>query len=343
MSIRPRVLFLYTGGTLGMSKRAVDPAHADSPFGVPLAPSLVAEDVFAYVRGLEEEVSVEAELLCNLDSSDMGPSHWARIGGAIAARMQRYDGFVVLHGTDTMAWTACALSFALRGLPKPVVLTGSQRPIAFVRTDARVNLVHSALCATMDVPEVGIYFGRWLFRGNRATKTSIQSYDAFESPDLAPLVEMGVEVLRRTPPRVPAGPFAPAFAFEEAVAVLDVVPGSAPYVLAAAVAGGAKGVVLRGFGAGNVPQRGWPDAIRAAVTAGVPVALHTQCLRGTVDLRAYEGGRAALDAGALPTGSMTVEAATVKLMFLLAQGLTEEDLRVAYQADLAGEGAASAP
>ncbi|MDP2310762.1 MAG: asparaginase [Pseudomonadota bacterium] len=340
MPIRPRVLFLYTGGTLGMLKRTVGPADAGSPFGIPLAPSHVAEDVLSYVRGLEEEVDVEGELLCNLDSSDMGPPHWARIGGAIAARIHRYDGFVVLHGTDTMAWTACALSYALRGLPKPVVLTGSQRPIAFVRTDARVNLVHSALCATMDVPEVGIYFGRWLFRGNRATKTSIQAYDAFESPDLPPLVEMGVEVLRRTPSRRPVGPFQPTFAFEEEVVVLDIVPGSAPRALQAVVSAGVRGVVLRAFGAGNVPQRGWPSAIQDAVASGVAVALHSQCLRGTVDLSAYEGGRAALDAGALPTGSMTLEAATVKLMFLLAQGLTGDALRAAYTEDLAGEGAA---
>ncbi len=343
MPIRPRVLFLYTGGTLGMLRRAVGPADAGSPFGIPLAPSHVAEDVLSYVRGLEEEVDVEGELLFNLDSSDMGPAHWARIGGAIAARIDRYDGFVVLHGTDTMAWTACALSYGLRGLPKPVVLTGSQRPIAFVRTDARVNLVHSALCAGMDVPEVGIYFGRWLFRGNRTTKTSIQSYDAFESPDLPPLVEMGVQVISRTPPRRPTGPFSPVFDFEEGVVVLDVVPGSAPLSLQAAVAAGVRGVVIRGFGAGNVPQRGWPSAIRQAVAAGVAVALHSQCLRGTVDLMAYEGGRAALDAGALPTGSMTVEAATVKLMFLLGQGLSGEALHVAFVTDLAGEGAAAGP
>jgi L-asparaginase len=324
------VLFLYTGGTLGMLRR--EPG--------PLAPSHVAEDVLPYVRGLEREVDVEGEQLCNLDSSDMGPIHWEKLGATIAARMDSFDGFVVLHGTDTMAWTACALSFLLRDLPKPVVLTGAQRPIAFVRTDARLNLVHSALCAGMDVPEVGIYFGRWLFRGNRATKTSIQSYDAFESPDLPPLVEMGVEVLLRTPARRPSAPFRAVPGFAEDVGVLDVVPGSTPRLLTAAVGAGARGLVVRGFGAGNVPRHGWPSAIRAAVDAGVPVVLQSQCLRGTVDLDAYEGGRAALDAGAMASGAMTTEAATVKLMHLLAQALTGDELRRAYAADLAGEGAA---
>ncbi len=334
---RPRVLFLYTGGTLGMAPR---PLAAD---GGPLAPSPVAEDLLPFVRGLQEEVEVEGQLLFNLDSSDVTPAHWRRIGEAVAGHVNAYDGFVVVHGTDTMAWTACALSFALRGLPRPVVLTGAQRPIAFVRTDARDNLVHSALCAAMDLPEVGIFFGRSLFRGNRATKTSIQSYDAFESPDLPPLVEMGLQVLPRTPARRPTGPFAPVFAFAEDVAVLDVVPGGSPRQLSAAVAAGARGVVLRAFGAGNVPQQGWPTAIRELVDAGVPVALRSQCLRGTVDLGAYEGGRAALDAGAMATGSMTLEAATVKLMHLLGQGLAGDALRAAYATDLAGEGAASAP
>ncbi|MFN7142665.1 MAG: asparaginase, partial [Myxococcota bacterium] len=294
-------------------------------------------------RGLQEEVEVDGHLLFNLDSSDMGPGHWQRVAAAIAERIDRYDGFVVVHGTDTMAWTACALSYTLRGLDRPVVITGAQRPIAMVRTDASDNLVNSALCAAMDVPEVGIFFGRSLFRGNRATKTSIQSYDAFESPDLPPLVEMGLEVLTRTPARRSAGPFAPVFGFEGDVAVLDVVPGCAPRLLAATVAAGAKGVVLRGFGSGNVPQQGWPAAIREVVDAGVPVALRSQCLRGTVDLGAYEGGRAALDAGAMATGSMTLEAATVKLMHLLAQGLDGDALRAAFAADLAGEGAADAP
>lgn len=328
--MKPRVLFLYTGGTLGMLGRDLGP----------LAPSHVAADVLPYVRGLEEEVDVEGELLCNLDSTDVGPEQWDLVARTIAARMDDADGFVVVHGTDTMAWTACALSFALGGLPKPVVLTGAQRPIAYVRTDARGNLVHSALCATMGIREVGVYFGRWLFRGNRATKTSIQSYEAFESPDLPPLVEMGVEVLRPTPPLVPSGPFALRLGFHSTVDVVTVVPGSRPTALIEAVRGGARGIVLRGFGAGNVPKRGWPDAIRDVVDAGVPVAVASQCLRGTVDLGAYEGGRAALEAGAMPTGSMTMEASTVKLMWLLGQGLSGETLRRVYATDVAGEGAA---
>lgn len=327
---RRRVLLLYTGGTLGMRHR--DPG--------PLAPSLVASDLLPYVRGLEDEVDLAAELLCNLDSSDLGPPQWRQVAEAVAQRMDGWDGFVVVHGTDTMAWTAAALSFALRGLPRPVVLTGAQRPIALVRSDARQNLVSAALCAAMDIPEVTIAFGRSLFRGNRATKVSVQSYDAFESPDFPPLVEFGVDVLPRLRPLEPSGPFHVRATFEQ-VAVLTVSPGLSPRLLRAAVDEGFRGIVLRGYGSGNVPQAAWPEAIRAAVDAGVVVVMHSQCLRGAVDLAAYEGGRAALEAGAVGTGAMTTEAATVKLMWLLAAGLTPGALRQAYATDVAGEGAAN--
>lgn len=325
---RPRVRFLYTGGTLGMLRGAPGP----------LAPSHVAEDVVPFVRGLEEEVNVEGELLFNLDSSDIGPGHWEHIAAVIAAERLEYDGFVVLHGTDTMAYTASALSFLLRGLDRAVVVTGAQRPIAFVRTDARANLIHSALCAAMPIPEVCVYFGRWLFRGNRTTKVNIQSYEAIESPNLPPLLEMGVECVPQERPLHPTGPFTLQAGFCEQVANIEVVPGSGPWLLDAAVARGARGVLLHGFGAGNVPRSDWPGGIRAAVDAGVAVALASQCLHGSVNLTAYEGGRAAMDAGAMSTGAMTTEAALVKLMFLLGQGLTGEALRDAYTTPLAGEG-----
>lgn len=327
MARRPRIRFLYTGGTLGMLRR--DPG--------PLAPSHVAEDVAPYVRGLEEEVDVEGCLLFNLDSSDLGPAHWETIARAVAQDREQYDGFVVLHGTDTMAYTACALSFMLRGLDRPVVLTGAQRPIAYVRTDARTNLIHSALCAAMPIPEVCIFFGRSLFRGNHVSKMSIQSYEAMESPNLRPLLVMGVEIERLVSPRSPVGSFELVPGFEERVVALQVVPGSGPAMLDAAVGAGMRGVVLRGFGAGNLPQAGWPAGIRRAIDAGVAVVVQSQCPWGAVDLGAYEGGRAALDAGALGGGAMTGEAAVVKLMYLLGQGLSGEGLRAGWARDLAGE------
>ena len=154
---RKRLLFVHTGGTLGMV-----------PEGGPgaLAPSSYAENLLPYVRGLGERVDIVGEVFSNIDSTDMDPSHWEGLARLISDRMDDFDGFLVLHGTDTMAYTASALSFMLQNLPKPVVLTGSQRPVAELRTDARTNLIHSALCATLDIPEVTLFFGTHLFRGN---------------------------------------------------------------------------------------------------------------------------------------------------------------------------------
>ncbi len=327
--MKPRIHILSTGGTLGMLRG--DPG--------PLAPSEVAGDVLRYVAGLESEVDLTAEALWNLDSSDMGPEHWSRLAVTIASRLRDVDGVVVLHGTDTMAWTAAALSFALSGLPNPVVLTGAQRPIAWVRTDARQNVVHSVLCAAMPIPEVCVYFGRWLFRGNRVSKTSIESYEAFESPDCPPLIEMGVEVRHIEPARPAGGALRVDARFDSAVAIVPVIPGSDGRSLDAAVAQGLRGVVVQAFGSGNVPQAGWPAAIRRAVDAGLQVVVHSQCLRGHVQLDAYQGGRAALDAGAFGSGAMTLECATVKLMHGLGIGLRGAALRAWYATDLAGEGA----
>ncbi len=304
----------------------------------PLAPSDVAANVLAYVQGIERELDVSVESLWNLDSSDIGPTHWDALAEAVAARLGEVEGVVVLHGTDTMAWTAAALSLALRGLAKPVVFTGAQRPIASVRTDAPENVVNAALCAAMDIPEVSLYFGRYLFRGNRSTKTSIQSYEAFESPDCPPLVEMGVEVRPIKTPLRQVGPLRLELGFDPRVAIVPVVPGAGPALLEAAVERGMRGVVVQGFGAGNVPQDLWPGALAEAVRAGVAVVVHSHCHRGKVDLQAYVGGRAALAAGVMASGTMTIECATVKLMHGLARH-GGEDLRAYYNRDVAGEGA----
>jgi L-asparaginase len=206
-----------------------------------------------------------------------------------------------------------------------------------VRTDARSNVIHSALCAGMPIPEVCIFFGRHLFRGNRVTKTSIQSYDAMESPNMGALMEMGVEMEQRVWPLTPRVPFKLARGFERRVGAFQVVPGSGPELLDAAVAAGLQGVVLRGFGAGNLPQAGWPEGIDRAVRAGVAVVIQSQCLRGTVDLGRYKGGEAAMAAGAVPSGSLTSEATVVKLMYLLGQGHRGPVFRRQWQVDLAGE------
>ena len=325
---RKRLLFVHTGGTLGMLPEG-NPG--------PLAPSEYAENLLPYVRGLEERVDLVGEVFSNLDSTDLQPSHWEGLAELIGQKMEDYDGFLVLHGTDTMAYTASALSMMLQNLPKPVILTGSQRPVASLRTDARNNLIHSAICATLDVPEVGLFFGSHLFRGNCATKVSIQSYEAFNSPNLDPLIEIGVDIRFHTPRLRPTGAFSLKTGFSRKVMVLYMFPGIRAGQLRAAVDAGAEGVVLLGFGAGNVPLEGWPEAIAQAVEAGVPVVLRSQSLQGDVVLGRYQGGAAAKAAGAISARTMTIESTIVKSMFLLKQTRDLQDFREAWTQSIAGE------
>lgn len=328
LTSRKRLLFLHTGGTLGMTRRG-EPG--------PLEPSEYAQDLLPYAPGLHEIAHIEGLAICNLDSSDMSPPLWEALAEAVYSRLDRYDGFVVLHGTDTMAYSACALSYMLENLPRPVVLTGSQRPIAELRTDAVRNLIHSAICATMDLPEVGLYFGSCLMRGNRATKESVQDYHAFASPNFPALVEMGVDVVPRAEPLRPEGPPALRRGFCEDVAGLMLIPGQPPRLLDQLVEAGARAVVLRAFGEGNLPQRGWPDAVRRATDAGVAVVVGTQCARGRVQAGRYRNSALLLEAGAVFTGDMTFEAAIVKTMWLLGQGLRGEVFRQDFERPRAGD------
>jgi len=325
---RKRLLLIHTGGTLCML--------AEEEPG-PLAPSTYAENLLPYVRGLEDRFEIAGERFCNLDSTDLTPNHWEELAGLLAENMNDYDGFVVLHGTDTMAYTASALSMVLENLPRPVVLTGSQRPVTKARTDARANLVNSAICAGLDIPEVGLYFGAHLFRGNRATKVSVQSYEAFDSPNFLPLAEIGVDVRVLQDPIRPKGDFRLRTGFERRVIVLYLFPGSRPGALRAAVEAGAKGIVLLAFGSGNVPLNGWPEAISDATKAGVPVVIRSQCLEGATDLSRYKGGANAMESGAICAGDMTTETAIVRTMFLLHSNPDIEDFRRVWHKNIAGE------
>jgi L-asparaginase len=333
---RRRIHLIHTGGTLGM--RAVEGVLRPGPF---------LSEILHDVPELARVADMDVEILMNKDSTDMAPSDWDAIAAHLEARMDAYDGFVLIHGTDTMAYTASALSFALRGLRKPVVLTGSQRPLSAIPSDGRLNLVSAVDLATRDVPEVAIFFGRQLLRGNRAKKVSAERYDAFESPNHPPLARVGLDVdlhpelVRRPGPE----PFRRLAGFDPAVAYVPVWPGAGPRALEDAVRGGAKVVLVGAYGTGNVPdgRSGWSPAFVAAGRAGVVVVLLTQCGHGGVRPELYAGGRAALAAGAVPGHDLTVEAAMVKAMHLLAQGLSGDGLRRALGTDLAGELSIDAP
>ena len=236
-----KLLLLHTGGTLGM-----DPTATGA-----LRPGAALEGVFRYIPEALELADIESRVLYNEDSANMQVAHWQALAQEIAVSIDHYDGVVVIHGTDTMAYTACALSFMLQGLRKPVVLTGAQRPLGEIRSDARLNLIDAFTAAAEGPPEVMVCFDSKLFRGNRCTKVKVAEYDAFESPNFPILGSLGVNV-HMAPGLKPRGPERLRDALEPKVFLLKLFPGIDP-ALCRSMLAGVKGLVLEAFGAGNFP------------------------------------------------------------------------------------------
>ena len=321
-----RVLVLYTGGTIGMVP--VDPAHPDST----RRPGS-KDDVLRYVPGVGARDGIEWDLLADpslppVDSSDICPAAWLTIARILEREYARYDGFVILHGTDTMAYTASALSFLLENLGKPVILTGSQTPLFHERTDGRLNLIHALRIAGYRatglplLPEVAICFGKRVVRGNRARKLSTTDSDAFDSPNLRPLgaIETDVFLDPTLFLPVPAAPLRVHHAMSTEVIDITIVPGLPAATLDALLASpGIRGAILRTFGSGNFPSHpALLDAVSRAAAAGKLLVNVTQCLRGRVNMRQYEAGRALEARGVITAWDMTPEAAYTKLAWLLA-------------------------
>ena len=326
-----RLLILHTGGTFGM--RAAGGRVELDPRPDPAA-------LLERIPQIEELGSLEHRFICNRDSSDIGPEIWALLAREIGQALERYDGFVVIHGTDTMVYSASALSFALRELPKPVIFTGAQRPVQALRSDAHRNLISACMLAVESIPEVGICFDDLLLRGNRTKKLSITDYRAFASPNYPPLAKIGVHVeVDRARLRPIRGPFELKASFSPAAFHLKLFPGLDPEQAAAAVGSSLRGVVLESFGAGNLPilDPAWLDLLQRWRERGLVVVVVSPCPFGRVDLQLYPGGRRASEAGAVPAGDMTAEAALVKLMHLLALSENPAEIREQLLQDLAGE------
>ena len=297
-------------------------------------------DLLAEVPALGRLATIETRQLFAMDSSDMHPSDWVALAREVHASLASYDGIVVVHGTDTMAYSASALGLLLGPIPKPVVLTGSQRPLAEARTDARENLVDAALVATLDVPEVCVTFASRVLRGVRSTKRDAWAFDAFASPNCEPLVELGMHaaIADHVRKAAPAGAFDDRI--EPSVLAVRVFPGLEERLVTGAIHAGVKGLVLEAYGTGNVPQqlgRSLIPAIEQARAANVPVVIVSQCLRGFVDLTRYAGGAAAEKAGAISGGDMTPEAAVAKLMIGLGRHGSGTALRDWFIKSVVGE------
>ncbi len=284
-----------------------------------------------------------------IDSSNMNPSHWGDIARAIEENYDSFDGFVVLHGTDTMAYTASALSFMLENLHKPVIITGSQLPIGEVRTDGEENLitalqVAAATTATGEamVQEVAILFENYLWRGNRSTKMSADNFNAFKSNNYPPLANIGLgitfieEALYRSPSK---RPLKVRYNMDTSVMTIDLNPGMTEGVLRhLLVTPGIKGIVLRTYGAGNSPTDEWfVSLIRDAVERGIVILNVTQCVNGGVHSTLYDTGNCLTQAGVLSGHDITIEAALTKMMYLFGLGLNGETVKKYLNCALCGE------
>lgn len=277
-----------------------------------------------------------------LDSSNITYVQWNMIAGTIKENYDKYDGFVILHGTDTMAYSASALSFMLEGLKKPVIFTGSQIPLYELRSDGRDNLITSVMiAANPEIHEVCLYFGNQLLRGNRAVKTSADGLIAFSSPNYPALAKAGISIEYFSGRFMP--PLKEPFRITEmkpvSVGVIKLFPGIQFELFAPIVTKELKGLVLETFGTGNIPNydRALPPLISHAIENGTAVVVSTQCMQGTVRLGTYETSSELAKAGAASGYNMTTEAIVTKLQYLFSKGLSSDDVRAWIESDLRGE------
>lgn len=330
-SKKSKICILFAGGTIGMVK--------NSKTGV-LEPAKNAEEILKKIPGLEDIAEIDFKVIVNIDSSNMTPSIWSEIANKIAEFYDEYDGFVIAQGTDTMAYTASALSFALQDLDKPVILTGSLIPLSSIGADGVNNLIYACLTATLDIAEVCIVFANRIIRGNRAKKHHESFVDVFHSPNYPYLGELGrPPVLYDWRKKRKRRVLKLKSDFEENIALFKLYPGFSPAYLDLAIESKVKGIILEAFGPGNIPfnNNSIIPQIKKAISSEIPVIISTQLEKGITNLYSYEAGYIAAEAGAISSKDMTIEATIAKLMWVLANSSNQKEIKDLMEIEIAGE------
>ena len=324
-----KIHILFCGGTITMRK--------DS--NGQLLPHYSGDDILKKIPQLDTIATISFENITNIDSSNMTPDVWKAIALTVEKKYELYDGFVIVHGTDTMAYTASALSFAIQNLDKPIVLTGAQKAIDDIPSDALNNLTNAIKVATMDVYEVMIVFGTLILRGNRATKISESSLNAFESPLTMPLGEVSLEPVfdkTHTKQKKAGRSLVVKAEFDPNIAVIAVHPGFNPAIILNALISNCHGLIVEAFGAGNIPDM-LVETLTKAKNLEVPIVVLSQCHKGITRMHIYKVGYQALKAGVIPGRDMTVEAASTKLMWALSQTKNMNEIKKIMQKNSVGE------
>jgi L-asparaginase len=338
--MKPSILIIYTGGTIGMVQKPEDGSL------VPVNFDQLSQELPQLLKFGFEISSISFDPV--LDSSNITPDLWEKLARIIEENYYRFDGFVVLHGTDTMSYTASALSFMFNNLRKPVVFTGSQLPIGMLRTDGKENLLTAVeiAAARIDgipiVPEVCIYFNSLLFRGNRTSKIDSQQFRAFDSKNYPPLAKAGVDIdyfhEMIIKPDIDED-FSVNYSIDTHIVILKIFPGINRSIIKAIVKiEGLKGIILESFGSGNVPALPWfIKSLKKAIDNGIIVLNISQCAGGKVLMGQYETSVDLLNAGVVSGFDMTTEAAVTKMMHLLGQGYDPVEIKKKLNENLRGE------
>jgi L-asparaginase len=340
MNSKAKILLIYTGGTIGMRKDFDTGALKAFNFSKLLQriPELKQLDCEIETISFEEPI----------DSSNMNPEEWARMAAIVESNYDEFDGFVVLHGSDTMSYSASALSFMLENLAKPVIFTGSQLPIGDLRTDAKENLITAIQIASLQenglpvITEVCLYFEYKLYRGNRTTKINAEHFKAFTSPNYPAMVESGVHLNMRRElflARNEGKKLEVHKDLDNNIVIIKMFPGISEAVLSAIFdIPGLKGIVLETYGSGNAPTEDWFMALLVkAINNGLHIVNVTQCSGGSVNMGQYETSTGLKAIGVISGKDITTEAAITKLMYLLSRNSAEKDFKTIFETSLRGE------